>query len=269
MYIINDISNEYFFLFPFNFFPQQYQFMELISKDVIPVIEMSHWFFVINFLLGLMVVANSAEAPPLVFPLQFSATLTITAHLVDESSEYPPRTRQMMLYYDYINKKARADIEAGYEAAKIYFRRYDQKNEYMVRLPPINDCKRSYLGEVMPFPDIPDVEYEGLSVIDGVECNHYVHEDYDTVVRIYMSAKDGAPVRLVQESIIDTETDIGGDGAIIGQTTPLLTYDYTDVVLEAPEESLFELQDPYHHKACTRHVGGFPYLHVFHYFVRF
>jgi hypothetical protein len=32
---------------------------------------------------------------------------------------------------------------------------------------------------------------------------------------------------------------------------------------------VFELPAPWEHAACERQVGGFPYLHVFHYFVRF
>ncbi len=81
-----------------------------------------------------------------VFPLQITANVVITAHLIEESSEYPPRTRKMKIFYDYKKKRARADIEEGYEAAKTYYRQYNTKNEYMVRKPPINDCKRSYLG---------------------------------------------------------------------------------------------------------------------------
>ena len=206
--------------------------------------------------------------PPLVFPLQFSATVTITSHLIDETSEYPPKRRQMIIYYDYINKKARADIEAGYEAAKIYIRRYDKKNEYMVRLPPINDCKRSYLGEVMPFPDIDDVEYIGDTTVDGVDCHHYMHVDYDTRVHMYMSMEDSSPVKLLQESAAgDSNTDITGDTEV--EYTPMLTYDYTDVTLGEPEDTWFDLPENQEHSTCVRHVGGFPYLHIFHYFVRF
>lgn len=225
----------------------------------------------LHMLLGVLLLVSAsvlAVSPSLVFPLQFSATLTITSHLIDESSEYPPKMRQMIIYYDYINKKARADIEAGYEAAKIYIRRYDEKKEYMVRLPPINDCKRSYLGEVMPFPDIEDAEYVGTTNIEGVDCNHFVHEDYDTRVHMYMAVEDGSPVRLVQESASsDSETSIDGEVDII--YTPMLTYDYSEVTLGAPEDSYFDLPDPHEHAGCVRHVGGFPYLHVFHYFVRF
>ena len=82
----------------------------------------------------------------LTFPLQISADVDITAHLIAEASDYPPRNRKMKIYYDYVNKIARADIEEGYEASKSYIRRYDRKQEYMIRYPPIDDCKRSYLG---------------------------------------------------------------------------------------------------------------------------
>ena len=52
------------------------------------------------------------------FPLQISFNLTLTAHQVPEDVEYPPRVRRMSIYYDYLNKKGRADISEGYEAAK-------------------------------------------------------------------------------------------------------------------------------------------------------
>jgi hypothetical protein len=198
---------------------------------------------------------------PPAFPLQFSATLQITSGLIEEESEYPPKRRHMSLYYDYINKKARADIEAGYEAAKIYIRRYDLKKEYMVRLPPIDDCKRSYLGEVMPFPDISQASFVSVEEVEGVQCNYYLHEDYDVRIHIYIDLT-GAPVRLVQEGV---DLDVGGTE----QSTTQLTYDYTDVELGAPDDSWFDIPPPYEHSSCARHVGGFPYLHVFHYFVKF
>ena len=47
------------------------------------------------------------------FPLQFSGDISITAHLIEEESEYPPRVRKLKVWYDYMNKVARADIEAG------------------------------------------------------------------------------------------------------------------------------------------------------------
>jgi len=199
-----------------------------------------------------------------IFPLQFTATLKITSNLINENNDYPPRYRQITIYYDYINKRARADIEAGYEAAKIYIRRYDKKNEYMIRLPPINDCKRAYLGEIMPFPDIPDSKYIGLEVIDDIECNYFIFNEYETRIHIYMNKYDNSPVRLIQEDIADQ------------LSIPVLTYDYSDIELGPPDESLFDLSSlsstsssSYEHKSCVKHSGGFPYLHIFHYFIRF
>ena len=192
-----------------------------------------------------------------VFPLQLSADVTVTSHLIPPESEYPPRIRKMKIYYDYIEKKARADIEEGYEAAKIYIRRYDQKNEYMIRLPPINDCSRAYLGEKMPFPEVPASKYMGVRVVNGINCDYFVSDETDSKVHIYVDHNSAAPVRLTVSSVEN------------GQESDLLTYDYSNVVLLSPSDSLFEIPEPYEHSSCARIVGGFPYLHVFHYFVRF
>lgn len=97
-------------------------------------------------LISLSMIINTISEPIARFPLQISASITITAHLIEEGNEYPPRIRHMDVYYDYIKKRARVDIKAGYEAEKFYIRRYDLDEEYMVRSEPINDCKRSYLG---------------------------------------------------------------------------------------------------------------------------
>ena len=99
--------------------------------------------------------------------------------------------RRLSVYYDYKEKRARADIEEGYEAAKYYIRRYDNKNEYMIRLPPIDDCKRSYLGEVMPYPDMSEAVYKGIKIVNLRECNYYIVENFNTRVHIYMDYEDG------------------------------------------------------------------------------
>lgn len=208
-------------------------------------------------LLLLFVTAWSSEEPVASFPLQFTAKLSITAHLIDPDAEYPPRTREYKIYYDYLNKKARADVGGGYEAAKSYIRRYDSKVEYMVRDPPIDDCKRSYLAELMPFPDLPNSRFQHQEHINGILCSYFLYEDLDTRIHMYMDSTTGAPVRLIQESVDDQES------------TALLTYEYSNVALGIPPEEVFEVIAPHTPKSCTRHVGGFPYLHIFHHFVRF
>lgn len=202
---------------------------------------------------------QAAAAPEPWFPLQFSGNLEVTSYLLADDSTYPPSKRRMTIAYDYVNKRARADIEAGYEAAKYYIRRYDTKNEYMVRLPPIEDCKRSYLGETMPFPEIPaETTFVEETLMNGEVCNHFVFREHDTNVHMFFSL-EGHPVRLFLEQV-DEDT---------GLEVPLQAYDFSDVSLGAPDESWFELPAEYDHKSCVRHIGGFPYLHVFHYFVRF
>jgi hypothetical protein len=156
-----------------------------------------------------------------------------------------------------IGKRATAEIEAGYEAAKNFIRRYDLKNEYMIRHPPINDCKRSNLAEVMPFPEIPDNTFIKEVIINGILCNLFLHEDFETRIHMYFNKENGAPVRLIQES---TENNI---------STPLLTYDFSNVILGIQNIELFKIPEPYSHDECSLHSGGFPYLHIFHYFVRF
>jgi len=210
-------------------------------------------YIILNFLCIKYV---SSDVVPF-FPLQLSANVEITAHLIEESSEYPPKRRRMTVYYDYIRKLGRVDIEEGYEAAKTYIRRYDLKNEYMIRLPPISDCRRSYLGDIMPFPDIPNTEFKGYEQVSGKLCKYFLHTDGDSRVHIYMSTDNNSPVRLIQESVEN------------GISTPLLTYDYSNVALGPVDTTLFDVPKPYSHDMCERQVGGFPYVHIFHYFVKF
>ena len=79
------------------------------------------------------------------FPLQCSFNVTITAHQVHLEHENSFSTSHHGVYYDYVNKRGRADIQEGYEAAKVHLRRYEEGEdmEYMVRLPPIDDCKEA------------------------------------------------------------------------------------------------------------------------------
>ena len=201
------------------------------------------------------------DHPTLSFPLQFSANISITAHQIEQESEYPPRVRTMTIFYDYLNKKARIDIDAGYEAAKTHIRRYDTKQEYMIRLPPINDCKRSFLSELMVYPTMPvdAVFVSENAIINGIPCNQYLFEEIETRVHFYMSKLNNAPVQLILESF---------DGY---ESTQMLTYDYYNVTLAPPAESLFSTHGVSVSESgseCEEHRGGFPYIHIFHYFVR-
>jgi hypothetical protein len=108
----------------------------------------------------------------------------------------------------------------------------------------------------MPFPELMG-EYVDKSIVNGHKCNHFIYQDYSEIIHIYIEESTGNPVRLVQEYIEN------------GISTPLLTYDYSDVSQSPIDESVFSLPSPYEHSTCDRIVGGFPYLHIFHHFVRF
>ena len=109
----------------------------------------------------------------------------------------------------------------------------------------------------MPFPDLSELQYSGKEMIDSKLCNYFIFQQHSSRIHIYMNADDGAPVRLIEENVM---SDV---------STPLLTYEYRDVVIGPPSPEWFELPSQFDRSTCVRHVGGFPYLHIFHYFVRF
>ena len=106
-------------------------------------------------LVGCALAATASAAVP-AFPLQFVATVETTAHLVDKSKPYPPWKKRIRLAYDYLNKRARADVLEGLDAGKNFTRRYDTKQDYVTTGGTFPSCQRSYLGERMPLPKIPE-----------------------------------------------------------------------------------------------------------------
>jgi hypothetical protein len=116
----------------------------------------------------------------------------------------------------------------------------------------------------MPFPDLSEASYVGTRTLQKTLCHYFVHNDYDTRTQLFI-ATTGEPVKLTVSSV-----KTGEDGGEV--VTDLLTYQYSDVALGPPPSSVFQLPEPYAtspSSSCERQVGGFPYLHVFHYFVRF
>lgn len=183
------------------------------------------------FLLLLLGVGScfGAEEEVFSFPLQFKADVLVTAHLVDESVMYPPRERRVELTYDFVNKRARAHIVSGIDQGKTFTRRYDLSTEYM---EDEDFCQRSYLGEAMPGPLVLP---KALKVGDG----HY---------RI----DDNVDVHNFPSSLVYSEEGIR-----------VMTYEFSNVVEIRQGE-----QFPSVRENCTlRHIGGWPYLHLFHSYV--
>lgn len=111
----------------------------------------------------------------------------------------------------------------------------------------------------MPFPSLNDVIYVQEEVINGIKCNYFLHEDYNIRIHIYMSIDNNSPIRLIQESV-DLEEN--------GNSIPLLTYDYSNISIDVPNDDLFQLPSEYPIDRCDRHTGGFPFIHIFHHFVK-
>ena len=207
--------------------------------------------------------------------MQFTATVEVTAHLVDRSKPYPPWLRVIKVAYDYENRMARAVVEKGYEEGKTFIRRYDNKSEFMVRGDPYPECQRSYLSEAMPPPTLPkSLAFSGVEEVPGLgSCEHWVDDQGSNRVHVYVPA-DGRggearwPARLLDEQVLD------------GESVPLMTYDLKDLAVGPPEpalssprddpsKGLFGIPAPYDWRSCGRNIGGFPYLHIFHHYLRF
>ncbi|TYZ61033.1 hypothetical protein PybrP1_012122 [[Pythium] brassicae (nom. inval.)] len=177
----------------------------------------------------------SHRLPP-ALPTQFSADVSIVSHLTDPRQRYPPSSRLMRIQYDWEQQVAKAEMRRGFEANKTYVRRYDQRREYMVKHGRYSKCERAYLGVV---------------------SEHWMHAYANVRVHIYSDLERHVPIRLTEENVVD------------GVPTMLLTYDLENVALGPQRAADFAIPDGYAHRDCERNVGGFPYIHAFHYYLRF
>ena len=156
--------------------------------------------------------------------------------------------------------------QEGFDAGKTFLRRYDNKSEYMVRGGEYAECQRSYLGETMPPPVLPaSLKYAGLDDLEGIgQCEHWIEELGISRVHVWVSllGETRVPVRLTDEQVLS------------GESVPLMTYDWKDVKIGPPAASssapnTFSVPEPWGWRTCSRNIGGFPYLHIFHHYLRF
>ena len=111
----------------------------------------------------------------------------------------------------------------------------------------------------------------GTEDIDGVACDHWVDDLGANRIHIYMApspankGNERVPRRLTDEQVLD------------GESVPLMTYDWKDLVVgpiadnngAAATQTWFDIPQPYDWRSCSRYLGGFPYLHIFHHYLRF
>ncbi|EEY53154.1 uncharacterized protein PITG_06781 [Phytophthora infestans T30-4] len=212
-------------------------------------------FQVLSLLLLLLLESVSSVRSPPQLPHQFQAEVLVLSHLTDPRQEYPPSMGRMKVQYDFDQQLARAEMLEGYNAGKTFVRRYDQKQEFMVKSGEFRKCERAYLGDAMPVPEIPFTQ-EFVSV-RGKVCEHWVHTHDNVRVHVYSDVATNVPIRLTEENVIN------------GQPTMLQTFDLQNVHVGPQNASSFAIPDGYERSDCVRNVGGFPYIHAFHYYLRF
>lgn len=234
------------------------------------------------------------------FPLNFSTKLEIVNHLIHPSSSSPQSSQFYQIFYDYKNKKSKITLERGNEISKTFIRRYDQKKEYMLRNQPILDCKYSFLGEEMELPHLFDLIYEGIEEIE-VETDlknkkenkkrkiikkfhSYVFEEYDTRVEMIFDPDTWMPSQLDLYKVEDStsKAESGKEQCLNEEDSeekdsqsqesitlmPITSYIFSESSLDPIDPSVFELDQDYQELDCLHHLGGFPYIHIFHYFLR-
>lgn len=90
--------------------------------------------------------APVAPTPLLLVPRK--QPLASPPHLaLPQTQDYPPWRRRVEVWYDGPERKVRAFVHEGFEANKTFLRRYDVKQEYVVRDDAFAECRRAYLSE--------------------------------------------------------------------------------------------------------------------------
>lgn len=77
--------------------------------------------------------------------------------------------------YDFSAKRARVVAEMGIQAGFSFFKLYGQKREYAIRTGQYASCKRSYLGEEMPAPELPRLVVRPPSASRAFWCSKMGH----------------------------------------------------------------------------------------------
>eukprot|EP00742_Colponemidia_sp_Colp-10_P008418 GILJ01009118.1.p1 GENE.GILJ01009118.1~~GILJ01009118.1.p1 ORF type:complete len:229 (-),score=18.45 GILJ01009118.1:145-831(-) len=203
---------------------------------------------------------------PELLPTQFTATIAIISHLLPPETTYPPPRTDMIVHYDWMNKRVRADILAGRDANRTYIRRYDEKYEVMMRKagPSIPEhCVYSALRERMPNPEFPwnhDFEYDGTQTVEGQPCDCWTEKHMDrSIVTYCQTSEGGIPVRVTESIRNGTETRLTA------------SYVFSNFSHGEPSLSLFDIPSKYSppRSKCSLQSTGFPYLHIFSHYIRF
>merc|ERR1711871_823292 len=186
--------------------------------------------------------AGAISAPE--FPLQFSGTIETVALLLDKNIEYPPRVKRYEVKYDWHKKMSKVSVTAGEEWDE-YIMRYDQDMEHHIEME--GKEKKCYVSELkvkMPLPEkLKWPRYQGTKEIKGIQCHHWVDGKGDSKVDYFETVAERRPLQLL---------------------TPAMSYNFIEFQAGPPPATEFAINS----RECEEQVGGFPYVHFWHYFMR-
>jgi len=214
-----------------------------------------------------------------------------------EDAIYPPKHKFITVLYDFPNRVAKATIKPGDRAKNgnfytqtQYIKQYNLKQEYAVTSMISSDnvikrakCQRAYLGEDMPTPTLPYFESLGNKTMimkntlfsrnnntDGIEetyetkLQHWLHKINGSTeqVQVYFDSGGTIPKALIHEDI-DEEN---------GESKELISY--TFLSFEVLHEGIIE-SDLIPPSSCPsvfrnfdRVQTGFPFIHLFHHYLK-
>jgi len=178
------------------------------------------------------------------FPLQFSGTIETVALLLDKNIEYPPRVKRYEVHYDHHAKMAKVAVTAGEEWDE-YIMRYDQDMEHHIEMEgKERKCYISELKVKMPLPEkLKFPRYQGTTAVRGIDCHHWIDGKGDSKVDYFETVQERRPLQLL---------------------TPAMSYDFIKFEAGPPDSAGFDIDS----RQCEEQVGGFPYVHIWHYFIR-
>ena len=173
--------------------------------------------------------------------------------------DYPPWRTVSELAFDFERKRVSARVLEGFDEGSTFLRRFDTKQEYRVLHGDFAECRRAYLSEALPRPELPSTlaVTEEDSEWAGRAARLWATHDEHTKVLVWQDKESGLAVAV---------RDFGKDEA--GRLVPLMTHTLEDIREGAEavegEVGLFELPPQHSHESCARYPGGWPWTHYFH-----
>merc|ERR1712086_601516 len=141
-------------------------------------------------------------------------------------------------------KMAKVAVTAGDEWDE-YILRYDQDMEHHIEMEgKQRKCYVSELRVKMPLPErMKWPRLVGIENKGGHKCYRWTEGKGDSKVDYFETVQERRPVHLA---------------------TPAMTYDFVNFKSGPPDPEVFAVES----RQCEEQVGGFPYVHVWHYYIR-